>query len=238
MIERVIIEIHDETTPQHLRQALPSHIELERKSKKQWLATVHDAKDAEEEITNLLNDAGIESYVYIPDSETLTQTHIWWRPARGRDRHLPEKCLAWQVQVAFHDPKKSKLSGQVMPARWRCYVWGRGGPRAGNTIFEGLARTSEKEAIDDAKAFCQTYEPPLTDAEKAVRARQDAADSWAEAFTAATRGKPLTGKKDKALGVIALDQSIRHYLTEHDPMALRQVQQALNGKDYTEYLKR
>jgi hypothetical protein len=71
-----------------------------------------------------------------------------------------------------------------------------------------------------------------------VQARKNATDQWAEEFAAHTRDTPLKAKKDKALAVIALDPSIRHYLAEHDPMALKQVQEALNGLSYCDYLRK
>lgn len=71
---------------------------------------------------------------------------------------------------------------------------------------------------------------------KAIRNRQDAAKEWAEAFAEVTRQTPVTGKNRKALAVICLTDGTRNYLAEHDPMALKQCQEALNGKSYVEYL--
>lgn len=79
------------------------------------------------------------------------------------------------------------------------------------------------------------------DALEAIAKRKAAAAKWAEDFNAPARqyrGKnaALRSKPKKALGVIVLTESVRDYLAEHDPMALMQAQQALNEKDYTNYL--
>lgn len=73
------------------------------------------------------------------------------------------------------------------------------------------------------------------EAAEAVKRRKDAADKWAEDFFAARSGG-VTGTQRKALAVITGTAGIRDYLAEFDPMALKQAQEALNGKSYIDYL--
>lgn len=42
-------------------------------------------------------------------------------------------------------------------------------------------------------------------------------------------------KERRALVAMVLTPAVRDWLAENDPAALRQAQQALNGRDYTEY---
>lgn len=65
-------------------------------------------------------------------------------------------------------------------------------------------------------------------------ARIEASLTWAARF----KGVKFQGKLKKALAVIALDVEVVKFLATNDPSALCQVQQALAGDDYTQYLLR
>ena len=64
MTDQVIVEIHDNTTIEELRAALPNHITVEERNEDDFIATVQEARDAEEEVTAFLDKAGIDCYVY------------------------------------------------------------------------------------------------------------------------------------------------------------------------------
>lgn len=67
--------------------------------------------------------------------------------------------------------------------------------------------------------------------EVGAAARKIAAKKWAMGYKGGAKGRI-----QKALAVVVLDPAIYSFLAEHDPMALRQAQQALSGTDYTQYL--
>lgn len=65
-----------------------------------------------------------------------------------------------------------------------------------------------------------------------VKARQEAADKWADwYFPMTSRNEPM-----KALLVILGTKTTRDYLAERDPMALKQCQQAVSGQSYINFL--
>jgi hypothetical protein len=77
--------------------------------------------------------------------------------------------------------------------------------------------------------------------QKEIRRRQRAAEAWAWEFNQPARefngvNAALDTPSKKALGVYVLTGHIRDYLAEHDPMALRQAQETLNGKSYIDFL--
>lgn len=68
--------------------------------------------------------------------------------------------------------------------------------------------------------------------------RQVAANKWAVEFAESRQNKPPSkDPKTRALAVVVLTDTTRDWLAEHDPMALKQAQEALNGKSYCDYLK-
>jgi hypothetical protein len=83
------------------------------------------------------------------------------------------------------------------------------------------------------------FMPPPIDQ---TQANIDASDKWAEQYadywriwSVKTKNVP---KEKSALHVMMLTDHISHYLAEHDPMALRQGQEALNGKSFFDFLEK
>ena len=62
--------------------------------------------------------------------------------------------------------------------------------------------------------------------------RKQAADKWAIRASKKIYG----GTTKRALAVLLFDQNTRHWLAVHQPMSLKQAQQALDGHDYVEWL--
>ena len=74
--------------------------------------------------------------------------------------------------------------------------------------------------------------PP--EAQASIDKRKAAADKWAAwYFPMKSKSEPL-----RALLVITGTQHIRDYLAEHDPMALKQCQEALSASSYIDFLER
>jgi hypothetical protein len=65
--------------------------------------------------------------------------------------------------------------------------------------------------------------------------RQDAAHKWAANYAEKNRNHQEQDETKRALAVIALDVRIYNWLAEHDPMALKQCQEALDGTSWENY---
>lgn len=63
MTEKVLVEVHDNTTEDQLKSALPCHMELEHIKDNSYFVYVQEARDGEDEVTAVLENAGIHSYV-------------------------------------------------------------------------------------------------------------------------------------------------------------------------------
>ena len=62
MTERVLVEIQDDTTVEELRQRLPTHMSVEVVSDEVYVLVI-EARDGEEEVTEVLSEAGIDCFV-------------------------------------------------------------------------------------------------------------------------------------------------------------------------------
>ena len=92
MIDRVIIE-SDEPIAEIIKALAKNGIELVEENGN-LIATVHDSRDAEEEVTNLLNDAAIEAFVFGPDHD-------------GRSIVVFRDNFGWNVTTNFDNPAKA-----------------------------------------------------------------------------------------------------------------------------------
>lgn len=72
------------------------------------------------------------------------------------------------------------------------------------------------------------------EAREAILKRQVASQKWAEDLIREKKPSKMT----KALMVFVLTHDTTNWLAENDPQALRQAQEALNGKSYIDYLER
>jgi hypothetical protein len=69
MIAKVVVVIEDNTTELSLKAALPSHMQARHLEGNDYLVFVEEARDAEEEVTKVLNDAWINAFVYETNKE-------------------------------------------------------------------------------------------------------------------------------------------------------------------------
>lgn len=67
MTDRVIVELQDVTEKATAAEALKGHgCQIEDRGD-MLLVSVPGSRDAEEELTEALNDAGVSAYVYLPE---------------------------------------------------------------------------------------------------------------------------------------------------------------------------
>lgn len=69
-----------------------------------------------------------------------------------------------------------------------------------------------------------------------IEARKLASQKWREQYHDQIKNNRPSGKVESALLVIVLDENISNYLAEFDPQALRQAQEALNGKSWADFV--
>jgi hypothetical protein len=74
----------------------------------------------------------------------------------------------------------------------------------------------------------------MSEPQASIDKRKAAADKWAEWYF------PMKSQNGyiKALLVILGTKTTRDYLAEHDPMALKQCQEAVSGKSYIDFMER
>ena len=70
-----------------------------------------------------------------------------------------------------------------------------------------------------------------------IERRQLAAHRWLEVYAGKTRNGPPghSTAAERALAVIVLTHKTGDYLAEHDPQALKQAQEALDGTSWMDY---
>jgi hypothetical protein len=79
--------------------------------------------------------------------------------------------------------------------------------------------------------------PMLLEPPGAIKCRQLAARRWLEYYAEKTRGgnPQEAGAAQRALAVIVLTHKTSDYLADHDPQALKQAQQALDGNSWEDW---